>query len=241
MLKRRAVCGLLVLAAALGASLPAKAQVLEDKLQQAGALLESRQVLLPAVFRFGDRRGPAVVAGHRAAVNGTIRVNLSTIRAFEGQELFIYGLPVPFEVMQEPMRQLVGRLLIQGDGAEDAPIATVQLDGAMLPLGSVNDYHVFTADFGDNLTSLEPTPSEVEAAVDSLAGGFSVPSLVADASIDAVVRSTTAAQLSARCSWLCAGFPVGACDCYWSTVGKEWACGKPRSIVTGSCVGWCPG
>lgn len=241
MLKRPAVCGLLMLSAALGASLPANAQVLEDKLQQAGALLESRQVLLPAVFRFGDRRGPAVEAGRRSSINGAIRVNLATVRAYEGQELFIYGLPVPFDEAQEPIRQLVGRLRIQGDGTQDAPIATVQLDSSMLPLGSVNDYHVFTADFGDHLISADQTPDEVEVAADSLAGGFSVPSLVADASIDAVVRSTAAAQLDARCSFLCTGFPVGGCDCYWSTVERQMVCGKPRSIATSSCVGWCPG
>lgn len=263
MLKRRATCRFLALIAMLVVALPAyaqreprmpngagqrverveiaEAQVLEDKLGQAGALLEGRQVLLPAVFRFGARRGLAVAAGRRTGVNGAIRVNLSTVRAFQGQELFIYGLPVPFDEAHEPMRQLVGRLFIQGDGTQDAPVATVQLDSAMLPLGSVNDYHLFTTDFGDNLLSVEPTPGEVEAAADALAGGFSVPSLVADSSIDAVVRSTTTAQLATKCSWTCTGFPVGGCSCYWSTVEEQWVCGKKKSIATSTCLGWCPG
>jgi len=108
-------------------------------------------------------------------------------------------------------------------------------------MGSVNDYHVFTADFGDNLLPAQPAPADVEPVVDSLAGGFSVPARVANASIDAVVRSTAAAQLLTKCSWLCTGFPVGSCECYWDTTGKEWACGKPTSITTGTCIGWCPG
>lgn len=231
-------------------------KAVKNLVEVVGTNLAVPEDTIPAVIRFGSRRGPeTLVPGALGDVNGTVRLSRSVLESGRDADLFLYGVAVKTDIPHSlpegidirklaksfgisKKRILLGRLNVRFDKGLQFHVATAQIDPDVLGHGMASTVYIFSEDLGDEMVPDDPDSMVFAKLADAHVGRAHLAAGHADEEIEEALCQAPVVGAIAPCWDFC--IPSGPanvdCDCR-SDATDPWYCPSiPGNI---NCVGAC--